>query len=241
MANILLNEEEQTQLRGSVAGLNWAARQGRPDAASAASVIASTFPNPTVADARIANNTIARLKEHEVTIKSWSIPEEDLRRLMITDSAYDTSGQGRSQHGWIVGFTTPALAAGKEAPVSMVFWKSRKLRRKASSSLLCEALSGSKVMASLLKVANLEMAMRVTGHRHGMPLTRMILEEPTVLTKQSQMNQDPETQMVMDAKALYDAFLSEQQNQDDERAALECSLIKGGSGDVWWQTTMGTT
>ena len=32
--------------------------------------------------------------------------------------------------------------------------------------------------------------------------------------------------MVMDAKALYDALLSEQQNQDDERAALECSLIK---------------
>ena len=30
----------------------------------------------------------------------------------------------------------------------------------------------------------------------------------------------------MDAKALYDALLSEQQNQDDERAALECSLIK---------------
>ena len=32
--------------------------------------------------------------------------------------------------------------------------------------------------------------------------------------------------MVMDTKALYDALLSEQQNQDDERAALECSLIK---------------
>ena len=32
--------------------------------------------------------------------------------------------------------------------------------------------------------------------------------------------------MVMDAKALYDALLSEQQNQDDERAALECSLIR---------------
>ena len=30
----------------------------------------------------------------------------------------------------------------------------------------------------------------------------------------------------MDAKALYDALLSEQQNQDDERAALECLLIK---------------
>ena len=95
---------------------------------------------------------------------------------------FDTSEQSRSQHGWIVGFTTPALAAGKEAPVSMVFWKSRRLRRKASSSVLCQALSGSEAMASLLEVANLDMAMRVTGHRHGKPLTRFAEEEPTVLT-----------------------------------------------------------
>ena len=129
---------------------------------STTSVVASSFPNPTVADAKLANNTIARIKEHEVQVNIWSIPEEVLRSLMVTDSAYDTPGKGRSQHGWIVGYTTPALAAGKEAPVSMLFWKSRKLCRKASSSLLCEALSGSKAMASLLKVANLEMSMRIS-------------------------------------------------------------------------------
>ena len=44
-------------------------------------------------------------------------------------------------------------------------------------------MSGSKAMVSLLKVANLETAMRVTGHRHGMPLTGLAEEEPTVLTK----------------------------------------------------------
>ena len=81
-------------------------------------------------------------------------------------------------------------------------------------------------MASLLKASNLEMAMTVIEHRHGMPVTRLPIEEPTVLTKQSRANQDPEAQAVMDAKALHDALLSEQQNQDDERAALECSLIK---------------
>ena len=145
---------------------------------------------------------------------------------MIIDSAFETSGKSRSQHGWIVGFTTLALAAGKEAPVPIVFWKSRRLRRKASSSLLCEALSGSKALASLLKVASLEMAMRDTGHRHGRPLTKLANEEPTALTKQSRLDQDPEAQVVMDAKALYDALLSEQQSQDDERAALESSLTK---------------
>ena len=32
--------------------------------------------------------------------------------------------------------------------------------------------------------------------------------------------------MVMDAKALYDSLMSEQTNQDDERACLEVSIIK---------------
>lgn len=124
--------------------------------------------------------------------------------------------------------------------MSMVFGKSRKLRRKASSSLLCEALSGSKAMASLLKVANLEMSMRVTGHRHGMPLTRMSTEEPTVLTKQSRMNRDPEAQMVVDANALYDALLSEQQS--GRRASSTGMLAdRRRSRGAGRPTTLGTT
>ena len=43
---------------------------------------------------------------------------------------------------------------------------------------------------------------------------------------------DPETQVVMDAKALYDMLCSEQQNQDDARAALEVSVKKGGHEDL---------
>ena len=81
-------------------------------------------------------------------------------------------------------------------------------------------------MANFLRIANLDAALRVTGHRRGMPLTHLALEEPTVLTRQARTNTDPEAQMVMDAKALYDSLLSEQHNQDDERAALECSIIK---------------
>ena len=39
-------------------------------------------------------------------------------------------------------------------------------------------------MTSLLKVANLEIAMRVTGHRHGMPLTRTMVGLPSQLGNQ---------------------------------------------------------
>ena len=41
-----LNESEEAQLRGSIASLNWAAREGRPDAAAAASILAGSLPGP---------------------------------------------------------------------------------------------------------------------------------------------------------------------------------------------------
>ena len=66
----------------------------------------------------------------------------------------------------------------------------------------------------------------MTGHRHGDPLTTNCVEPPTVLTKQTRRAVDPSCQVVMDAKALYDSLISEQQNQDDERAALEASIVK---------------
>ena len=39
-----LTEDQATQLRGVIAGMNWAARQARPDLAALVSIIASSFP-----------------------------------------------------------------------------------------------------------------------------------------------------------------------------------------------------
>ena len=221
-----LDDRGQTQLRAAVAGINWASRQGRPDGAAAASIVASAFPEPTVSDAKAANKAIRSLQEFQYDITLWSIPEQDRRRLRVEDSAFDTSGKEKSQHGFLIGFTTPDLALGRKAPVSIVAWKSRKLRRKASSSLLCEALSASAATSAWLWVANFEMSLRNPTHRHGDPLVNLVHEAPTVLSKRTRAAVDPPGQLVMDAKSLFDSLGSEQQNQDDARAALECSLVK---------------
>ena len=57
-----------------------------------------------------------------------------------------------------------------------------------------------------------------------MPVTQEAYEPPTV--QQTRRNLDPHSQLVMDAKGLYDNLLSEQQSGDDERAALEVTIIK---------------
>jgi len=214
---------EEQQLRGTIAGLNWTARQGRPDAAAASSMIASSFPEPTVADARTANVAVQRTKELDAVLVLWAIPEPDLRRLVVSDAVFDTSGQQKSQHGYLIGYTEPKLAQGETASVSLVVWKSRRLRRKAGSSLLCEAQAGHVASGVMLLAANLDQA---TGHVYGAPLAPIISGPPTVLTRQTRLSVDPHCQMVVDAKALYDMLISEQLSQDDPRAALEASMIK---------------
>jgi len=179
-----------------------------------------------VADARAANKTVSQAHNLDNRIWIWSIPEDLLRRVCIEDSAFNARNVDKNQNGWIIGYSTPELAIGKSAKLSFISWKSKKLRRKASSSLLCEALSCSFSVGQWLFLSNLEMSMRYSDHRHGSPLHFAPLAEPTVLTKQSRRNQDPTSQLIMDAKSLYDALNSEQTNQDDARAALEAAIIR---------------
>ncbi|CAK9044748.1 unnamed protein product [Durusdinium trenchii] len=150
-ASMLLNEAEKTQLRGLIASLNWIAREARPDASAAASLLASAFPSPSMSHILSANDIVAHLKTFPVTLKVHAIKESKLRNILISDSAFDTSGKDleRSQHGWLLGYTDDTMNRGALAPVSLMQWRSKRLRRKASSSLLCEAISMSAATAAL--------------------------------------------------------------------------------------------
>ena len=149
------------------------------------------FPTPKVSDAKSANKAIKSAKERQFDMVLWSFREEELRRICVEDSAFDPLGKDKSQHGYLIGYTTPGLAQGENAPISIASWKSKKLRRKANSSLLCESMSGNISVAHWLWLTNLEMSLRYSGHRHGDRLVTTVEEEPTVLTKRVALAVDP--------------------------------------------------
>ena len=74
-ATTILNNDEETQLRGALAAVNWASREGRPDGAAAASILAGCFPEPKVADAMAINKVISHLKGHSVELKIHAMPD----------------------------------------------------------------------------------------------------------------------------------------------------------------------
>ena len=229
-----LNEEEENQMRGTVASINWIAREGRPDAASAASILSSTFPGPKVSDALEVNKVVQRLKSNPVKLKIWAIDESDLRHVLISDSSFDITGRAKPQHGWLQGLSTPKLNQGVEAPVSLIAWKSRKMRRKAGSTMLCEAVSLSTALGALerqeamlesLLISRFNVRLKAEQDDHG-----GLHEQPSVLANESQSFLDPKAVAVVDAKSVYDACANEQAQGEDDRSALEIAVIKDSLG-----------
>ena len=108
-----MTPDEEQQLRGALASLNWASREGRPDGSAAASIYAGSFPGPTVADAIAVNNAIGQLKERNVSLRTHAIDETSIRHLLIADSSFDPTGRVKPQHGYIQAITTPDLNAGR--------------------------------------------------------------------------------------------------------------------------------
>ena len=164
-------------------------------------------------------------------MKIHAIAEKDLRNVLIADSAFDTSGKEKSQHGWLLGFTNPDLNAGKQAPISLMQWRSKRLRRKASSSLLCESISMSAATAALERQDAFMESIRIS---HFKPRSRQRTEDEhlaamgknMVIANESKSYMDPNSVVVMDAKALYDGLNTDQPQGDDERSALEQAIIK---------------
>ena len=97
------------------------------------------------------NQVVDHLKNHHVVLKVHHIPEEQVRHLVISDASYDPTGKVKRQHGWIQALTTPQLNRGEVAPVSLMSWKSRRLRRKAGNTLLCESIALSTALGAMEK------------------------------------------------------------------------------------------
>ena len=117
---------------------------------------------------------------------------------------------------------------GKLAPVSLMQWRSKRLRRKASSSLLLrEAISMSAL--ERLDAFFQSISLSEISPRRKQQSEDQYLEasgKATVIANDSSTYRDPHGLCVMDAKSLFDALNSEQSQGDDDRSALETAIVR---------------
>ena len=98
-----LTESQETELRGTLASMGWAARQARPDLSASASILASAFPNPvSCRSAAMHSSKLRRAGERQHLLP--------LLRLLLLVPASGRAVGGRDTAG-----ASRAMAAAAEA------------------------------------------------------------------------------------------------------------------------------
>ena len=184
-------------LRAINGSLLWLVTNSRPDLASRVSLSAGTTSSPSYGDLSTANKLIRQAqRSKELPMKIASIPLHRLPIGAFTDAAWAVRPDGSSQGGYLLFFSDTDLFEGKEADISIMDWKSWKLKRKVRSSLAAE----SQALADAVDNLNY---MRLF-------FAECIVAEPIDLRKADQvLSLLPKAHVITDCKSLYDALESQ--------------------------------
>ena len=94
-----VTEEERQKARGAIGSIAWAAKEGRPDLAAPASILASRMKSMKVKDMVEINKAIQNAKaKRDLTLRYFPIPPDRLGWGTVTDASWanheDSTSQG---------------------------------------------------------------------------------------------------------------------------------------------------
>ena len=227
-AKSLANDSEVNQMRAVVGALNWLAKEGRPDAAAAASVGASTFPKPTVQDVIDINRAVTSLKERpELKIRIRNIKPQDLSWGVVSDASFANAYAGHSQGAYAILAFDDKLKDGYRVPCSLISWRSGRIQKVVNSTLAAETQSLSKGLGELCWVVSLYNELMDSKFR--LPEWEQRLQGNRVITMASEDASDDlkSSPCIVDAKALFDHLSRETAGPSaDKRTGLEIQVIR---------------
>ena len=234
-----INEQERSRVRSACGALNWLGREGRPDAAAAASLFSSQMVDMKVEDIIELNHTIARLKEEpELSLRIQPIDEKDMRWGVITDASYANARGGKTQAGHMLISFHKDLLAGKCAATNLLHWRSGKLQRTVGSTLAAETQSLARGVGDLLWM--IAMYLELTEPSFQLREWRKFIGRVgyTAFSKYEKTEEMQDALALVDAKSLYDLLIHETTGGTDRRNALDVQVLreelKEFSGKIRW-------
>jgi len=121
-------EKERGGARASIGSLAWAAKEGRPDAAATASIMASKMKRLKIRDLIALNKAIKEVKGRpDLTMSYYPIEVSRLGFGTTTDASFDNYEDGSSQGAVGVLAYDLALVSGEKARCSRL-WRRRHSR-----------------------------------------------------------------------------------------------------------------
>lgn len=142
--------EEKAMCRAAIGALTWAAKEGRPDCAAGASLIASCLNKLKVKDIQDLNKVIRETKANEdLALRIQPIAEDQMAFGVITDASFANHEEGSSQGGFGILCYDSELKNRGRARGNLLYWRSGKIHRVVSSTLAAETQSLAKGLQEL--------------------------------------------------------------------------------------------
>lgn len=147
-------ENEISQLRALLGGIQWRVHQTAPQHGAQLSLLQSSMSSASVDILRQANKLAREVfAQRHVPLKVVDLEVNDPKDVVFigwSDAALGNRPNGQSTGGFVIGATRPEMLQGKLSPVNIVAWKSGKLNRVARSSLAAEVQAFSETEEELM-------------------------------------------------------------------------------------------
>ena len=244
-----LEDDEFKEYRSALYKVSWVAHQTRPEVAGAVAILASRLHRATIQDAITLNKAIGHLRsssKQELRIRPFD--PEKMTFIGVSDAGgVDGEVRGNGEDGliedpvqgaWLILASDAMPSHDKKIKVSILSWRSSKLKRRVTSTMSGETLSLSLCLGELewMQIFYRDLMfhdVEVTNWSRSIsPFIAMLPERCTLRGRQEQGS-------VTDAKSLYDAIYKRcPTSRQDRRNALELAVVidvveKTGSQIRW--------
>jgi hypothetical protein len=244
-----LNEEEFKSYRSMLYKASWLAHQTRPEASGIVSILSSRLHQSTVGDAILLNKLVGHLRSTaKQPLRIRGFKKDEMKFIGISDAGGvdgDIRGPAKGglpedpvQGAWLVLASDLLPAHDLRINVSVLSWRSTKLKRRVTSTMAGETLSMSQCLGEVewMQIFYRDLAygdVKVREwHKSLEPYLIYLPEECELVARQEQCQ-------ITDAKSLYDAIFKQcPASRQDRRTALELAVIvdsvqKAGSEIRW--------
>ena len=226
--------KERADTRATIGALTWAAKEGRPDCAACASLIAGCLNKLKVQDILDLNRTVKEVKAScGMCIPIQPIPEEEMCWGVITDASYANAETGASQGAFGVVCYEKKLCESGKGRGNLIHWKSSKIHRVVNSTLAAEAQSLSKGLSELawsITVFNemIDPKFDLKKWEEGAKHRRL-----QAMAKKESDERLRSSLGVVDAKSLFDHLVKETiGSTEDKRTAIEMQVIRQSLSEI---------
>ena len=219
--------EEREAARAAVGALTWAAKEGRPDGAATASLVASSLKVLTVGDIVDLNKCIEKMKEtagRELRIQH--IPEDELCWGVITDASYANVRGGRSQGGFCILVYEKKVAFGEVGKCNLLHWKSSKIHRVVNSTLAAETQAMSRGLSELMWAVTVFQEL-VNPHFDMKEWQDHLKNQRMESHASTNASKELKNLAITDARSIFDHLTKETSGYAaDKRTAIEMQVIQ---------------